>query len=475
MVSATTLVLLLIIFYLSLKFILLPFAIPKIIRRIPLDKDPHFHVVHLKEFTARGIEARINVTIPYTKLPLPWLWVQATLPAVTIKDFHTGRHVGTARLSNPICVTGYSDLNVNQDRLCVDVAEGVPVLRQFLQGILVGGQREIDRITFEVFFVLDISICGLLTCHGIKCSKLINLGESEQQKKKHRLYRYKQKMNRFQWNEVLQKSLLTSVLGSEEKHVLEPCPTLVTPEAQDEHTTLDQDHSNEQDGSEDLETLERLQEEEEARLSKTSRSMLSLPDIPVIAIPAPDLFQDLFPNPEIQPFVNPGLSIHAGLEISFSRPPGFLVSCGRLTYDSLLNGMVVAKVVVDPFFLSPTATKATYTLHVTHAAISSPISGSISSVRSILRGVMGGVGQGILYQEWGAKSTVLGVRNIVFQDACGNSVPWIDELVKDLEVEQDLDLVRFLSAKAMERTPDLNLALKELAGGIMRQANCSIM
>jgi hypothetical protein len=190
-------------------------------------------------------------------------------------------------------------------------------------------------------------------------------------------------------------------------------------------------------------------------------------DTPSLSISSPSYLRDLLPNPEITPFVLPKLlSVDAGLKIQFSKPPGLNFSIGKISFEALLNGTCVAYCFVSPTSMSQLSKDALLNVHITPVALSNPISGPLNTIQSILHGALIGTVNGMLYGNWAAESSMVGLQKIQILDEKGKSLCWLDELLDGIEFEYDIDAVRTIGQCAFERTTDFNNALKQFYSGV---------
>jgi hypothetical protein len=174
--------------------------------------------------------------------------------------------------------------------------------------------------------------------------------------------------------------------------------------------------------------------------------------------------------------VLPGvLSVNAGLSVQFSKPPGLNFSVGRISFQSLLNGTCVATCRLSPCKMSQLSKEACFNAHIDPVALANPILGPFSTFQSILSGAIKGTMNGLLYGDWAAESTIVGIRNIRIKDENGNRVLWLDSLLDGIEFEYDIDAVRMIGSRAIEKTSDLSDALNQLTASVIRQSECNIL
>jgi hypothetical protein len=199
-------------------------------------------------------------------------------------------------------------------------------------------------------------------------------------------------------------------------------------------------------------------------------------ELPSVSLSSPIFLKDLIPDPEITPFVRPAvLAIDAGLSIQFSKPPGINFNIGQISFNSYLNGICVAKCTISNCQMSQLSKEAIFIVNIEPTAFRNPITGPIGAFKSVLRGALRGTLNGLLYDEWGAESTLLGIRNIVVQDENGFEIQWLSKFLLKMDFEYDIDAVRTLGGKALEKTGDISNAIHQLTVAIIQQADCNLM
>jgi hypothetical protein len=212
-----------------------------------------------------------------------------------------------------------------------------------------------------------------------------------------------------------------------------------------------------------------------APLSQTEKEIFVLnqekvTEMPSITLHSPPHLKDLFPDSKITPFIYPGvLSMDAGLEIEFTRPPGLNFSIGSVSFRSSLNGIGVASCEVLPSSMSQLSKECCFTIHINPDVLVNPIVGPFHTFRSILRGALHGTMNGLLFGDWATDSCVVGIQNIFIRDERGFAVLWLNDLLDGFDFEYDI------GKKAVERASDLSIALNQLTAGIIQQSDCNIM
>ncbi|KAJ3322671.1 hypothetical protein HDV06_002885 [Boothiomyces sp. JEL0866] len=192
---------------------------------------------------------------------------------------------------------------------------------------------------------------------------------------------------------------------------------------------------------------------------------------------SPSWLNDLFPDPEITPFANPGLRfVEAGMNFKFSKIPGCNFSLGKIKFRSLLNGSTVGHVTIPGLFFTSESQNARVAIEVQAAALSQrPVTGALTTAKGVLKGALSGIKNGVLYGDWGAQALILGIKDITIENQNGKQVWWVTEIFNDLEFEHDLDAIRKLKSKLGESTSDLSVGLLTMVLGVAEQSNCPIM
>ncbi|KAJ3258046.1 hypothetical protein HK103_004039 [Boothiomyces macroporosus] len=192
---------------------------------------------------------------------------------------------------------------------------------------------------------------------------------------------------------------------------------------------------------------------------------------------SPSWLNDLFPDPEITPFANPGLRfVEAGMNFKFSKIPGCNFSLGKIKFRTLLNGSTVGHVTIPGLFFTSNSQFARVALEVQAAALSQrPVTGALTTAKGVLKGALSGIKNGVLYGDWGAQALILGIKDISIENQHGKQVWWLTEIFDDLEFEHDLDAIRKLKSKLGESTSDLSVGLLTMVLGVAEQSNCPVM
>ncbi|KAJ2999693.1 hypothetical protein HDV02_002166 [Globomyces sp. JEL0801] len=405
-----------------------------------MKKDPTFHHFNLNRITNEGLELSLIVEIGYTKLPLPFMWLTVDVPMVQIVDYDTNLELAKVYLDSPVTLDGLTELTLKQ-KLKIEVCDNVPVLSSIVRKVLIGHMAEIDRLTLRLNFIGSFSLMGLMNIDKVKCGKTINFGDMKEQKAAFREHKRQLKLKEMKFHEELEYCLMTNVLTS--------------------------------DG---VRTLKDFELDSPIPVDSVAKSYLSIPSIPSIPLPCPDFLKDLFPYPEITPFVYPNiLCIDAGLDVTFSKPPGFNFKLGTITYQVLCNGHKVARCKVSPCEMSQLTKWARFSVQITPIALTHPVVGSYTTFRSVLRGTLSGTYNGVVYGEWGAESTIIGIKKVTIENENNEQVQWLTDLLHGLEVEYDIDAIRLVSGKAIEKTHDLSDAMLQLTAGVIQAARCNIM
>ncbi|KAI8911827.1 hypothetical protein EDD86DRAFT_203411, partial [Gorgonomyces haynaldii] len=323
-------------------------------------------------------------------------------------------------LSNPIVADGKQDLQIKQS-VHLDVCDNTEALKRLTNLILIGGQKEVERLTVRIEFTMTLSIMDWFVVDRLPCKKTINVGEVIELKK--RLAQEKQDLKQ----------------------------------------------ETESDSDSDI-TLQPLQK-------SLSLSTLSDP----INVPTLPQLQDLVPDAIITPLpVTPRLrTIVGGMEIVFAKPPGFNFQFGDIRFDSLLNGSRVAHCVIQGCQLSENTPVCRILLEVEPCVTSSkPLSGLASTASGMLRGAVTGALNGLLFGEWGAGATIVGVDNITVENEQGRQVRWLSDILSNLTIEQDIDAIRKGASLTKKATGDFQEGLLRMAASVLdtagKQSRCTV-
>ena len=372
-----------------------------VISVLPLEKDPKFHSVAV-EFTPKGLDLWISFSILYSALII---LLEAKIDKLAIFDSSTEELLVNAYLTEPVVFVPFHDLKISQ--LIKLEFESVGPLKRLVKCLSIGGEKEFLRTTLRLDFNLTLTICGFMTIESMQCSKIADLGKSEQDKVKFRNRKLGEKLFFRRGILFVQKLFLACI-----PYDLQPA----------EYQILVDNPYVEPVGD------------------KESKVGI-VPSIPTILIVPHYLIQDLLPNPEVALKISPGLTTKSQTTLMFSSPPAINISLGTVELDLYLNQALICHIICDPFMISSKSSTAIYTVTVIPRVVTNPITGSISGGMSILKGIFAGVGNGLLFQEWGAQSTIIGVRNINFKDHNGR-VGWVDDILDGFEIEQSLDVAR---------------------------------
>lgn len=235
-------------------------------------------------------------------------------------------------------------------------------------------------------------------------------------------------------------------------------------------------------------SLNKEKEEERSSLEKSipsiatssrSRSNLNEP----IRIPAYEKTKFLIPNATLTPLpVTPRLarSIIGGAEIVFDTAPALLFKLGEIKFCVSLNGSNVASCVIQGVQLQETCTMCRVSLEVEPCVISSrPVSGFASAAKGILKGAISGTLNGLLYGEWGAGSTIMGICDLTVSNEQGKQVNWLSDILSSIPLEYDIDAVKKGVALTSKATGDFKDGMLRVAASVYdgagRQSRCNVM
>lgn len=426
---------------------------------------------------------------------IPFIWLRIRIPnGIHLKDSTSQKYLGFVTLSDDLILDSTQDLLVDQRKLFIHLYDGVQehdelvapsgtvldgdddgfkILLQYVQGVLVQGQKELFRISLRATFDLDLDIMGgyLLSVRGIRCGKTVCIGDSERLKAAFRAkiaYRWEKYLSVM---EYVENQCLPLLFGRFDNldwldyyHQTTALRQLKRSSGDDEAQPDDMntvattwpligDGDYDEDDNMSINSVETFDTSFSTFTGTANptttgtggkrkrRKFLALPEIPIITLPSNPFIRNLFPNPSVQISVVPGIiTTKLVLEILFSRPPGFNFTTGVVEFNSTLNGQVVAHIAVNPFSFDSMCRECRIEVAITPIAAARPVSGSVSTIRSFLRGALAGVASGLLYQDWGASSTLVGIEGFRMHDADGVYIEWVTRLVEGVD---DIDVPLF--------------------------------
>ena len=368
---AFSLLLIVYVVFLVLKWIILPLYIQRLVETVKLDKELQFHHLELLAITEEGIDASVSLTILGTQ----WsrterhVVVQSTSPVI-VYDAVTRKVLARVLLSDPIQIVGHNDLRVTQKHVSVLLASHSAELKRLLRNVVIGGYAELQRMAVDVEVTVDVDVMHVFALDGVKLKKTVNLDQ------------------------------LTT------KHV--------------------------------------------------NASLVSTPTVTAL------------------PVVPQMRSIIGGCDIQFADPPNLCFSLGPVAFDILLNGSVVANASICGLVMSSSRKDMKISLHIVPAVVSdSPIRGLVTIAKSMLTGAANGTLNGILYGDWGAGATVVGVSRFRVTRSDGSEAEWTQDILSVVELEKDLDAVRKLGSTAQDATHDLRQGIMKVASDVLDVAGKS--
>ncbi|KAI8913724.1 hypothetical protein BC831DRAFT_489774 [Entophlyctis helioformis] len=171
--------------YFLAKFLLLPAIIQYVVKIVPLDKELTYHSLALKSITDHGVQASLDVTILDTNfLPMNMGTVVVRLVSpVRVYDALLGDLWAETLIQSPIIAGGppgteSTDVRVKLDHVEVVLGESMEALKQVVRRVVIGGQKEVERISVRVDMTATIDICGgLMVLDAVPLTKTINIGE----------------------------------------------------------------------------------------------------------------------------------------------------------------------------------------------------------------------------------------------------------------------------------------------------------
>jgi hypothetical protein len=182
----------------------------------------------------------------------------------------------------------------------------------------------------------------------------------------------------------------------------------------------------------------------------------------------------IFPDVEVIPFIEPCMGrIEAGLNIEFSKPPGFQFECQEIKFRLMLNGSSVADAIIRGFNFNQSMR---IVFQIFPLMISSkPVTGSITTAKGILKGALKGLSNGVLYGEWGTESVVLGAKNISVLLENERQLWWILDLLDGIELEYDLPIAQKINSVIGTKSKSIADGFIKLVEIILSQPQCFVM
>ena len=169
-----------------------------------------------------------------------------------------------------------------------------------------------------------------------------------------------------------------------------------------------------------------------------------------------------------------------GLEIIFSKPPGLTFKFGDIRFDSMLNGSRVAHCIIQGAELAADSTVCRILLEVEPCVTSKrPISGLATTAKGMIAGAFTGTMNGLLYGDWGAGATIVGVDNISVENEQRRQVKWLSDILSIVQMEHDIDAVKKGASLTKQATGEFKDGLVRMAAGVVeiagKQSRCALM
>lgn len=408
-------------FFILLQSLILPAGIQKAVKDLPLDKELRIHDLSLQQFTPEGYIARVSLSILHSQPPVPWLRLQVrpTSPLLVF-DECSKRPLAEISCFQPISVTGKSDVFVEQDRVELSLLEPV-LVKETVRRVFAGGQQEIDKIAIRVELNASFDFWdGLLVLSDLKLVKRIHLGELRELKERI--------------------------------------------------------------------AAERAKDYEEVRakygtFTDLSEAPLALEEARVVEVTEGDFGLDgLLPKPTFTPLPMSAQigSLIGGLDLQFASPPRLALALPVIRFKVQLNGSAIANGTLQGLILSHDSAHVPLSIQLTSVAVSKPIRGLASTAKSFLKGALTGTLNGLLFGDWGAGSSVIGITNIEVFDMDGQHVLWLESILGALDFEKDLEAFERAKDRAGKAAGNVKDAVVNLSATVMDAASrggskCSIM
>eukprot|EP00842_Homolaphlyctis_polyrhiza_P006090 jgi/Hompol1/6482/HPOL_005014-RA len=495
--------------YMYCKSTLLPQLIQRLVRELQVGKELVFESIELKAVTDMGLQMAVALRVLGTRPPFNLGCVSLRLLSpLRIYDGLLGDLWAEVLTQSPIVFGGPfgsvpHDLHVNIPHLEIILAEPLDNLKQVVRKVSIGGQKELDRIVIRVEFLASVDLFGLMLIEDIQLTKTVNLGElqaleAEKRKKRQqaeaeaeaiaKIKQLEDEKKAADEQQELNRQLQENGSSTKESgSTVDPVRGSTAPAA--ETTT----------GSTAIVPSEANSGTSTPRSSTSSMQMLdtfitkSSGGVPVglnetairdavrdaVTSAAKDAltgFNSLIPVPVItpQPVVPQMRSITGGLDFVFPRPPSLNCKFRAISFQILFNNGKVAEGTIRGLEMSNQRADMKLALEVVPAVVSAaPFSGLASTAKGMLRGVAKGALNGLLYGEWGAGATVIGLSEIKIENEEGQLIPWLEELLSVIEFEYDLDAVRQFGSTAKEATSSLKESLMQMAASVIEASKLS--
>ncbi|KAI9357022.1 hypothetical protein DFJ73DRAFT_958134 [Zopfochytrium polystomum] len=420
----------------GLLAVFVAFFLPNFIRatigRAPLDKLVVCHDLTILKFTETGVDLRVALHVLETKLP--WSWLSAGIAAPTVFISHvtgpdTSVPLAKVALSDPIVITGKSDLWVRQKRVVVTVLNSKNV-KAVLRRIFV--QKSVSGISIKVNLNASIQLMGRVILSKVPLEKIIDLEHSQAETQKAlATYLDSQKLKPQtsikEEKKILETPASSSAAAAAEELVIPP----VTSSSSGENATASQSSTLSPNPA--PESLERLPHE------------------------------SLLPGLEISqlPIESTMTSFSTGLVLQFSKPPPLGLRLGSVGFDVQLNGSTFASGVVTGVHLHKRTKRVPWCPAQCKACC--------RRRGGFLQGALNGAVSGLAGGEWGSGAAVVRITNVTVTESHGKEVKWLDEVLQAVELEHDLDAVRLLGGAARDAAKDVVESVLSILQGLPTQ------
>ncbi|KAJ3106891.1 hypothetical protein HDU97_005378 [Phlyctochytrium planicorne] len=508
----------LVVLFLVIRFAYL-FIIPKIIqdtvRTLELKKLVVIHDATVLKIKPTGLELRLRMNVLDTRLPLAWLRAGlAKPPTITISRIvESSNHsppypFAKAHLSDPITLTGLSDLWIWQDCIDVEITD-----ESIVKGIVRKlSQQEwtTDGLIFQINLQATIQFMGYVLYDNLALEKIIDVTRNAGKPKLcHSL-----KFLTLAWLELKKETIELFEASKKRGELPATVPVAGIPKPLKDSYSADEalpgimfsNHPSHpcQRGSQPKEPVNSSKEESKTQEAKPadliskppsflrdiSSKLLKFLDnfmgvdenyraqLPVVPWrePAADgVFPDLKLNQ--QPVDTSMSGVSTGVSLTFSRPPSLWLKLGTISLDIQLNGSSVASATVTGLEFYHNSTRADIMIEIVPSVVKRPIVGLLSSARGVLRGALNGTVAGLVNGDWGSGATILRITNIKVENEDGRRVLWVDNVLESVVLEHDLDGVRRLGGAAKGAARDVKDTVWNVAAGVLASTGnrCNLM
>ncbi|KAI8850400.1 hypothetical protein BC829DRAFT_389339 [Chytridium lagenaria] len=409
---------------------------------------------------------RLRMNVLDSRLPIPWLRLGVAKPPISADLVEV--KLARAFLSNPITLTGLSDLWIWQDKIVVEILDNA-VLKGILRKIS-AQNGSTEGLIFKVILKPLFNLWDCVTLDITKNEELKKGGDGD-----------------FKHSPCTRKLPSTVPIAGTSSAIPSPTTAAFTNDLDSLKKPLR------------LRILKSIQQSNWGVKTPTQKMMDTVTNysaavlqllhdrfigssdsyiLPVIPWrdPGPEgVFPGIKPNR--QPVDTSMTGLSTGLSLTFARPPSLQLRLGTVSFDIHLNGSIVASAAINGIEFRHDSTRADILIEVIPSMMKRPIRGLLSSARGVLRGALNGAVSGLINGEWGSGSTVLRIVNLRIEDEIGAPVLWVMDVIEALDLEHDLDAFGRLGGAAKGAAKDVRDSVFEITAGLIAAggSRCSIL